>query len=188
MLHPVIDQGGSMILICEKCGTTEMHKFNIFYGNCKSAGSSRTEDATTGLSAIKKEIRDQETGKASSQNLHFRGTRAMSKGGSNDFGKEAIDTLLKRMEDDRGKFIVLPLGFADDMDRFLVSNDGLRSRFTRFLHFDDYTEISVRSKFDALFASRNLFDKSLQMQASRLAQESVSDKEKLMTLVSKDIV
>jgi SpoVK/Ycf46/Vps4 family AAA+-type ATPase len=59
-------------------------------------------------------------------------------GDSNDFGKEAIDTLLKRMEDDRGKFIVIAAGYTDEMQKFLESNPGLQSRFTKKFTFEDY--------------------------------------------------
>ncbi len=61
------------------------------------------------------------------------------KGGDNDFGKEAIDTLLKRMEDDRGKFIVIAAGYTDEMKAFLESNPGMKSRFTKTFFFEDYT-------------------------------------------------
>ncbi len=60
-------------------------------------------------------------------------------GDTNDFGKEAIDTLLKRMEDDRGKFIVIAAGYTEDMQKFLESNPGLQSRFTKKFMFEDYT-------------------------------------------------
>lgn len=63
----------------------------------------------------------------------------LTKGGENDFGKEAIDTLLKRMEDDRGKFIVIAAGYTDEMKQFLNSNPGMTSRFTRTFTFEDYT-------------------------------------------------
>lgn len=55
------------------------------------------------------------------------------------FGSEAIDTLLKRLEDDRGKFICIVAGYTDQMHDFISSNPGLKSRFTQTIHFDDYT-------------------------------------------------
>ncbi len=66
-----------------------------------------------------------------------------------DFGMEAIDTLLKRMEDDRGKFIVIAAGYTDEMYDFLESNPGLKSRFTKKIVFDDYSPdelISITEK------------------------------------------
>ena len=63
----------------------------------------------------------------------------LAKGGENDFGKEAIDTLLPRLENDRGKFLVIAAGYPDDMDRFVASNDGLGSRFTERIEFQPYT-------------------------------------------------
>lgn len=83
-------------------------------------------------------------------------------GGENDFGKEAIDTLLKRMEDDRGKFIVIAAGYTEEMRKFIESNPGIQSRFTKTIHFDDYTpdnllEITERAfKADELELSKEL--------------------------------
>ncbi len=65
---------------------------------------------------------------------------ALSQGGENDFGREAIETLLKRMEDHRGEFIVIVAGYTDNMAKFLESNPGLKSRFDKFIHFEDYTD------------------------------------------------
>ena len=59
---------------------------------------------------------------------------------NDQYGKEAIDTLMKRMEDDRGKFVVIAAGYKDEMDTFLDMNPGLASRFTHKLHIDDYNE------------------------------------------------
>ncbi len=55
-----------------------------------------------------------------------------------DFGHEAIEILLKEMEDNRDDLVVIAAGYPDLMEKFLNSNPGLRSRFTTFLHFDNY--------------------------------------------------
>ena len=57
---------------------------------------------------------------------------------NDNYGKEAIETLMKRMEDDRGKFAVIIAGYKDRIDELLETNPGLASRFTQHLHIDDY--------------------------------------------------
>ena len=64
---------------------------------------------------------------------------ALNGGGDNDFGQEAIDTILKAMEDHRDDLVVIAAGYDGLMEQFIHSNPGLESRFNRFLHFDNYS-------------------------------------------------
>lgn len=76
--------------------------------------------------------------------------------GENDtYGKEALDTLLKRLEDDRGKFICIAAGYTKEMHTFVNSNPGLKSRFTKTIHFEDYKPAELQSIFVRLAAKNN---------------------------------
>ena len=73
----------------------------------------------------------------------------VSTGAKNDFGLVAIDTLLARMENDRNRLVVIVAGYRADLDRFLDTNEGLRSRFTRSIDFPSYSRTRARRDRDA---------------------------------------
>lgn len=72
----------------------------------------------------------------------------------NDFGQEAIDTILKAMEDHRDDFVVIVAGYDNLMPRFIDSNPGLKSRFNKYIYFPDYTGAELYSIFK-IFLKKN---------------------------------
>jgi Cdc6-like AAA superfamily ATPase len=97
--------------------------------------------------------------------------------GEGDFGQEAVDTLLKAMEDHRSDLIVIVAGYTDLMDAFLESNPGLRSRFSNFIQFDDYTAEELMQ-----ILKKNLSDQDYRMspaaedKAMQMLRERVENK------------
>ncbi len=91
------------------------------------------------------------------------------------YGKEAIDTLMKRMEDDRGKFVIIAAGYYEYMERFLAVNPGLASRFTHKMHIDDYNEDELLEIFKKM-ASKDNYKLSVEAEA------------KLMDVIFKKVV
>lgn len=146
---------------------------------------------------------------------------SLSEGGQGDYGKEAIATLIKRMEDDRARLVVILAGYGSNMKEFLKSNIGLQSRFSRYIDFPDYSAdelfeifmlsaakyeyklteaaqqqlrtifIKALNEKDASFGNgrfvRNLFEKTIERQANRLAKAPQVTPEILSTIEAEDI-
>src|SRR5678809_1127789 len=127
---------------------------------------------------------------------------SLAGGSDQDFGHEAIETLLKLMEDNREDLVVIAAGYRDRMELFVESNPGLRSRFTRLAEEEGYeldagVADAVRKKmFDAYLMRtptfgngrmvRNLFEQTLTAQANRLANASPTRVE-LCTITNADL-
>ena len=75
---------------------------------------------------------------------------------NNDYGQEAISTLLKRMEDDRDRLVVIVAGYTNEMKRFIDSNPGLQSRFNRYINFPDYTSGELCDIFN-MYVKKNQY-------------------------------
>ena len=81
---------------------------------------------------------------------------ALAGRGAEDFGQEAVETLLKRMEDDRDRLIVIVAGYNEPMKQFIASNPGLESRFTNYLNFPDYSPEDLLEIFHRMAAQSGL--------------------------------
>jgi len=80
---------------------------------------------------------------------------ALARGGEKDFGREAIDTLVKMMEDHRDRMVVIAAGYPDEMATLIGANPGLSSRFPRTIHFPDYTNDELVAILELLTEDRH---------------------------------
>ena len=90
----------------------------------------------------------------------------------NDFGQEAVDTILKAMEDNRDKFIVIVAGYPGLMKEFINSNPGLKSRFSKFIEFPDYNADEL---FQIFVKFCNDYDYMLSNEAYLLVQKEIAN-------------
>lgn len=116
------------------------------------------------------------TGKALGGILFIDEAYSLSSGGGQDFGREAIETLLKMMEDHRHELVVVVAGYTAKMDEFLSSNPGLRSRFNKFIHFDDFT----KEQLGEIFKS---FCKKSDFKLTQVAEEKLASVFDVLTVV-----
>ncbi|MEA3018591.1 MAG: hypothetical protein QOI47_115 [Actinomycetota bacterium] len=80
---------------------------------------------------------------------------SLARGNENDFGQEAIDALVKRMEDHRDDLVVIVAGYPAEMSMFIESNPGLRSRFPKSIHFPDYTSDELVAIFRSMCSANH---------------------------------
>lgn len=103
----------------------------------------------------------------------------LAQGGSSDYGKEAIATLLKRMEDDRDRLIVIIAGYGDDIKQFVDSNPGLQSRFNRYIHFEDYNSEELKEIFLSTAKSHEyMLDAEAKSYLTEILDKVVANKDK----------
>ena len=99
-------------------------------------------------------------------------------GGDRDYGGEAIATLLKRMEDDRGRLVVVLAGYTEEMKKFINSNPGLQSRFNRYIEFPDYAAEELARIF-LMNAEKNQYtcDKDVRASIVNIMEAAVQNKD-----------
>ncbi len=104
---------------------------------------------------------------------------SLVQGAKEDFGQEAISTLLKRMEDDRNRLIVILAGYGSEMKAFIDSNPGLQSRFNRYIHFPDYSANELEQIF-LLNAKKNQYtlDDDALVKLDEMMSSAVEHKDK----------
>jgi len=90
---------------------------------------------------------------------------------SQDYGAEAVATLLKRMEDDRDKLVVIVAGYTNEMKKFIDTNPGLQSRFNRYINFPDYNETELYEIF-RLYLRKNEY--TITKEAAELLQKELA--------------
>lgn len=140
---------------------------------------------------------------------------------NDDYGREAVATIIKRMEDDRDKLVIILAGYTKEMADFIDTNPGFESRFNRYIEFPDYTPEELFKIFESQCTkleyqltpgaiaklntvfneaytnrdnsfgngrfARNIFEKTMEEQANRIARESKITRELLVTITENDI-
>lgn len=98
---------------------------------------------------------------------------SLARGGEKDFGKEAVDTLVKAMEDYKHRFILILAGYPLEMEHFLLSNPGLPSRFPLQISFPDYTVDELMKIADTMLKERQY---TMTSEAKRLLRQTIEQR------------
>lgn len=104
---------------------------------------------------------------------------SLVQGDNDSFGKEALATLIKEMEDNRDKLVVIMAGYTKEMNEFMNFNSGVKSRISKYIEFEDYSAEELQVIFDKLVMKNNVtLDFEAEMKAKEVIEAMVANKDR----------